>query len=505
MRLYHALVGFKEIRGAHDGENLAEYLIELIQELGIEDKIGVFVGDNAGNIDTAVAAVVRQFRPSEVSVNARRSRCLGHIINLAAKAFIFGSDVEAFEDDIAMIASDSRLGIGETDLIREQQKWRSRGPVGKLHNIVVYIRATTQRRQAFERSVNHVASEIRARGEELNFTSEMMVILDVATRWNSSYQSIQRCLLLKRPIQLFLFDFRSELENDWLKEEDWEQLRAITAALGPFHLVTKRLEGEASTGSHGVIWEALLILDHLMSHVEDKKAELEAQEQEAAEAEAIRTRQDGQRHRRRINPLSICYQNAWQVLQKYNTKTDQNHEIYAAATLLNPCMRKRWFIKKWTGDAVGYIDEMVAKNRRHWEVNYKENLQNQPQTASDPQDEVFDDWLVNDSDIEGSTHSEYDEFSEFIDGSRLPPRDWRKSNLFAWWVSSGVPALQQWALDSLSVPAMSAEVERCFSKARRLVTFDRNRLTTGTMEVLLCYKHWLDSGILELVDEARQQ
>ena len=168
-------------------------------------------------------------------------------------------------------------------------------------------------------------------------------------------------------------------------------------------------------------------------------------------------------------------------------------------------MRKRWFIKKWTGDAVGYIDEMVAKNRRHWEVNYKENLQNQPQTASDPQDEVFDDWLVNDSDIEGSTHSEYDEFSEFIDGSRLPPRDWRKSNLFAWWVSSGVPALQQWALDSLSVPAMSAEVERCFSKARRLVTFDRNRLTTGTMEVLLCYKHWLDSGILELVDEARQQ
>ena len=44
---------------------------------------------------------------------------------------------------------------------------------------------------------------------------------------------------------------------------------------------------------------------------------------------------------------------------------------------------------------------------------------------------------------------------------------------------------------------MSAEVERCFSQARRLVTFNRNRLTSENMEILLCHKHWLDSGILD--------
>jgi hypothetical protein len=54
--LRHALVGFKEIVGVHDGENLAEYLITLIFELGIGDNFGVFIGDNAGNIDTAVEA-----------------------------------------------------------------------------------------------------------------------------------------------------------------------------------------------------------------------------------------------------------------------------------------------------------------------------------------------------------------------------------------------------------------------------------------------------------------
>jgi hypothetical protein len=139
---------------------------------------------------------------------------------------------------------------------------------------------------------------------------------------------------------------------------------------------------------------------------------------------------------------------------------------------------------------------MIAKNKRYWELNYKENSPNEPLAASESQDEPSEDWLVDISDTKSVTHGRNDEFDEFVNGSRLKPRDWRKSNLFAWWVSSGVPGLQQWALDSLSVPAMSAEVERCFSRARRLITYDRNRLKSESMEVLLCYKHWLDSGIL---------
>ena len=91
----------------------------------------------------------------------------------------------------------------------------------------------------------------------------------------------------------------------------------------------------------------------------------------------------------------------------------------------------------------------------------------------------------------------HDEFDEFVNGSQLEYRSWKDSNLFDWWAVSGAPSLRQWAFDTLSVPAMSAEVERCFSQARRLITFDRNRLSSESLEVLLCYKHWLDTGILE--------
>ena len=64
-------------------------------------------------------------------------------------------------------------------------------------------------------------------------------------------------------------------------------------------------------------------------------------------------------------------------------------------------------------------------------------------------------------------------------------------------MQSPFPGLRQWAFDTLSVPVMSAEVERVFSQARRLITQDRNRLGEDMVEALLCLKHWWDSGILE--------
>lgn len=225
MALRHALIGFKEIAGVYDGENLAEYIIQLLIDLEINHKYGVFVGDNAGNVDTAVSAIVRRLRPEEASnTGARRSRCLSHIINLAAKAFIHEADVEAWKDRVRMTAeSDTRLGQDELDLAVEQEQWRSRGPVGKYHNIVVFIRGSPQRRQAFTASVQAVVNEAKERGEPVDFNGDLTVIRDSCTRWNSTYLSIDRGLKLKRAIQLFLLDFLQPLQKDLLTEDDWAQ------------------------------------------------------------------------------------------------------------------------------------------------------------------------------------------------------------------------------------------------------------------------------------------
>ena len=53
------------------------------------------------------------------------------------------------------------------------------------------------------------------------------------------------------------------------------------------------------------------------------------------------------------------------------------------------------------------------------------------------------------------------------------------------------------AIDILSIPPMSDELERVFSRARRSVTWDRGQMVAKTMEMRECLKHWKRSGILD--------
>jgi hypothetical protein len=70
--------------------------------------------------------------------------CLEHIINLAAKAFLFGKKADAFED-----TTDTARKNGHLEALREE--WGKQGPVRKLHNTIKFVRCTPQRRQAFQR------------------------------------------------------------------------------------------------------------------------------------------------------------------------------------------------------------------------------------------------------------------------------------------------------------------------------------------------------------------
>ena len=51
-----------------------------------------------------------------------------------------------------------------------------------------------------------------------------MVILDNSTRWNSSFYSIQRGLLLKNAIKSFISKHEDDLADDLLTEDDWATL-----------------------------------------------------------------------------------------------------------------------------------------------------------------------------------------------------------------------------------------------------------------------------------------
>ena len=69
-----------------------------------------------------------------------------------------------------------------------------------------------------------------------------------------------------------------------------------------------------------------------------------------------------------------------------------------------------------------------------------------------------------------------------------------------WWVKYGqhkYPVLFKMATDILSIPATSCECERCFSRARRTITDDRNSVKASTIEGLQLLKNWIQKGLVE--------
>lgn len=138
------LLAFRRLRGDHSGENQAQLIVEVINEYLIAGSIGYLVCDNAKSNDVAVAAVLKELFPAikASSMKARRLRCFGHITNLCARAMLLGKGAGKALADI-----DRKQAKGAHEAI--DAFWRKRGCIGRLHNLIRWIRWTPQRREAF--------------------------------------------------------------------------------------------------------------------------------------------------------------------------------------------------------------------------------------------------------------------------------------------------------------------------------------------------------------------
>src|SRR5271156_6886493 len=69
--------------------------------------------------------------------------------------------------------------------------------------------------------------------------------------------------------------------------------------------------------------------------------------------------------------------------------------------------------------------------------------------------------------------------------------------LFSWWINKAEewPCLASLASTVLSIPAMSAEVERVFSSTKMLVTERRSSLRVETIEANECLRSWIMQGL----------
>jgi hypothetical protein len=162
---------------------------------------------------------------------------------------------------------------------------------------------------------------------ELYEWNHLMVIRDNKTRWNSTYNSIYRAILLRERFDILFNNYNNELIDDKLTDDDWDSLIALERILTPFYKITKRLEGRAADGTHGAAWEALPSVELLIKHLDAMK-KIYTVSSHPRLAESINT--------------------AWSKLDEYYIKLDET-PIYAAALAVHPSYRYYYFETTWKG------------------------------------------------------------------------------------------------------------------------------------------------------------
>ncbi|RYC78226.1 hypothetical protein BFJ63_vAg18900 [Fusarium oxysporum f. sp. narcissi] len=90
-------------------------------------------------------------------------------------------------------------GLVEQDL----DHWRTKGPIGKLRNIVKFIRSSPQRSEQFQRTAREQDYEGYRLCDES--TAELEVVMNNGTLWNSTYMMIERALRKQTEIRAFHF------------------------------------------------------------------------------------------------------------------------------------------------------------------------------------------------------------------------------------------------------------------------------------------------------------
>jgi hypothetical protein len=88
------------------------------------------------------------------------------MVNLAAKAFIYGKKAEGFIAEAEEVMTLSNRD--QTAVEREMKLWRTRGSFGKFHNLVKHIKGSALRRQKLKAIIVALCRQNIAFGESVD-------------------------------------------------------------------------------------------------------------------------------------------------------------------------------------------------------------------------------------------------------------------------------------------------------------------------------------------------
>jgi hypothetical protein len=469
LRAKTVLLGLKPMYGAHTGTAIAEELLATMREFKISDRIGYFVADSASNNDAALHEIAREI---DIKPVQQRVRCCAHVINLVAKAILYGTDTDCVADAARVSSQLDNATFGSNSTPFEQTlrldndtvrlvAWRKKGALGKCHNLIYHVKNSPRRRRYFE-----------SKQREVSDSRIYQLVANGGIRWNSDLDMIERALQLKDALQLYQDHYASDDtdlldRDDCLSAEDWHELSELKQLLRPLKDASVRCQTVPVDGHNGALWQTLSTTEWLLAKFEELKRQPFSQY------------------------FLTCINLGWKKLNKYYELSDSS-PAYCLAVFLHPSHKMAWFEKNW-GDRHDWVKAVNQTISTAWS-ECKRRWPNEVQSPRLP--------------LGGRLQEELDEFERFMEPEEEPEMDdltrWRHEPCvrtkepLQWWRDNHhrFPVLRHLAFELFACPASSAADERTFSIAGNVLNEDRHNTQEVLAEAYQGLRSWFAEGLI---------
>lgn len=392
------------IGGRHTAQRLGEELRQILIEHGVMSKVVVGVTDNGANI-------VRALR----EINISQVPCYAHTLNLVAQGSI--KDVPTLvkvKDVVSRIVEQTRRSTVVLDKFESIQK-------NQGHKI-------------------------------------KKLIQDVSTRWNSTYEMMERILELKGPIAELLTEPGMSAKIGVVDSSTWQVLGEAVDVLQPLYEGTKELSGEKiTTGSKAIPLTKMLMMRYtfIIEHCQ---------------------------------PGTVKSQLATAIFFNLRRRFGELEEIkeLALATLLDPRFKTNGF------QSTANKERALANIHSELESTYlieEQEDKDKPQVTPHSRSCL---WEPFDSMVSQHGKNAMDSAKQDIHTFLSLPCQPRSSDPLHWWKGLGkdkFPLLFQLAQKYLCIPATSVPSERVFSMAGQIISKKRNRLGDECARKLIILNH----------------
>jgi len=271
-----------------------------------------------------------------------------------------------------------------------------------------------------------------------------------------------------------------------LTEKDWRVLLEYEKLLRPCYEATMDLQGHPGDGKSSGLSNVIQDIEYIL---EELTAAYETNDLDTADAVT------GEWHFKLQIKLAI--DKAQQYYQKL-----ENSTAYLAAVILDPA--KNWdYIETFWDKQPKWIKNGQKAVKNLWLNSYKQHpvseaLSPQKKKQRNRQLTGIEAYRMRGIKLLQTPTREKikDEYDRYCAQGQV-----QCDEPIAWWIAVGrvhYPHLAQMAIDILSIPAMSDEPERIFSRLGLMITDRRNGLQCNTVQAAQCLYSWDKAGVINL-------